>query len=128
MAFFVNPPAQKMSEVLLVGLRLFYLNRGDLQSACALDEECLTLAQRQHAPAFLMAAHFVRGTGLYWLGALVPCRAHLEQAMALYTPQQDHSLILPPPGVPCLSYTALTLWMLGYPEQALTRSHEAFTL
>jgi len=62
------------------------------------------------------------------LGELVPCRAHLEQAMALYTPQQDYSLILPPPGVPCLSYAALTLWMLGYPDQALTRSHEAFTL
>ena len=48
--------------------------------------------------------------------------------MVLYTPQQDHSLILPPPGVPCLSYAALTLWMLGYPDQALKRSHEAFTL
>jgi predicted ATPase/class 3 adenylate cyclase len=112
----------------LVGLRLFYLNRGELQSACALDEECLTLAQRQQDPALLMAAHYVRGTGLYWLGELVPSRAHLEQAMVLYTPQQEHSLILPPPGVPCLSYAALTLWMLGYPDRALTRSHEVFTL
>ena len=112
----------------LVGLRLFYLNRGELQIACALDEECLTLAQRQQDPALLMVAHYVRGTGLYWLGELVPARAHLEQAMVLYTPQQDHSLILPPPGVPCLSYAALTLWMLGYPDQALKRSHEAFTL
>ena len=52
----------------LVGLRLFYLNRGELQIACALDEECLTLAQRQQDPALLMVAYYVRGTGLYWLG------------------------------------------------------------
>ena len=32
------------------------------------------------------------------------------------------------PGVACLCYTALTLWVLGYPEQALQRSHEALTL
>ena len=68
------------------------------------------------------------GDSLYWLGELVPSRAHLEQAIVLYTPQQDYSLILPPPGVPCLSYAALTLWMLGYPDQALKRSQEALTL
>jgi predicted ATPase len=112
----------------LVGLHLFYVNRGELQSACALGEECLTLAQHQHDPALLMVGHLVRGAGLYWLGELVPTRAHLEQAMVLYTPQQDYSRILPPPGVPCLSYAALTLWMLGYPEQARKQSHEAFTL
>ena len=32
------------------------------------------------------------------------------------------------PEVGCLTYTAWTLWALGYPEQALERSHEAFTL
>ena len=32
------------------------------------------------------------------------------------------------PGVVCLSYLAWTLWLLGYPDQALTRSHEALTL
>ena len=32
------------------------------------------------------------------------------------------------PGVACLSYAALTLWYLGYPDQALKRSHEALTL
>ena len=28
----------------------------------------------------------------------------------------------------CLSYAAWTLWMLGYPDQALQRSQEALTL
>ena len=29
------------------------------------------------------------------------------------------------PGMSCLSFGALTLWHLGYPDQALKRSHEA---
>ena len=32
------------------------------------------------------------------------------------------------PGVACLIYVAWTLWLLGYPDQALKRSHEAVTL
>jgi predicted ATPase len=32
------------------------------------------------------------------------------------------------PGVACLGWTALALWCLGYPAQALQRRHEALTL
>ena len=32
------------------------------------------------------------------------------------------------PGCAASSYAALTLWYLGYPDQALKRSHEALTL
>ncbi len=32
------------------------------------------------------------------------------------------------PRVDCLSFASWTLWRLGYPEQALKRSHEALTL
>ena len=32
------------------------------------------------------------------------------------------------PGVLCLSYAAMVLWPLGYPDQALQRSREALTL
>jgi predicted ATPase len=32
------------------------------------------------------------------------------------------------PGVTCLSYAAFALWYLGYPTQALHRSHETLTL
>ena len=56
---------------------------------------------------------------------------HLEQGIALYDPQQSRSLAFSrgtDPGVTCLSRVAWTLWMLGYPDQALTRSHEALTL
>ena len=32
------------------------------------------------------------------------------------------------PGVACHAYAAQTLWLLGYPEQALARLHEALAL
>ena len=113
----------------LVGLSEFHVNRGELQTARELEEECLALAQRQQNPAYLMRAHYHLGSTLYWLGELLLARAHLEQDIALYTPQQDrsptrHTLS----GVPCLAYAGYTLWRLGYPDQALTRIHEVLTL
>ena len=111
---------------ILAGLRSFYWIRGELQTARQLAEECLTLAQHQPDPARLLEAHQGLGITLYRLGELVPARAHLEQGIALYTPQQDHSLQLNAPlGLRCFNYAALTLWTLGYPDQALMRLHEA---
>jgi predicted ATPase len=68
---------------------------------------------------------------LFWLGEVRPAQAHLEQGMALYDPRQHHShafLYGQDPGVACLSLAALALWVLGYPDQALARIHEALTL
>jgi adenylate cyclase len=51
--------------------------------------------------------------------------------MALYDPQQHRAIAFlhgEDAGVICCSYAAWTLWYLGYPDQGLTRSHEAVTL
>jgi predicted ATPase len=71
------------------------------------------------------------GSSLLYIGELVSARAHLEQGIALYDPQQSRSLAFSrgtDPGVVCLSRVASTLWLLGYPDRALARSHEALTL
>jgi predicted ATPase len=68
---------------------------------------------------------------LHCHGELVPARAHLEQGIALYDPLQHRShafLYGYDPGMMCLSFAAWGLWLLGYPDQALARSHEALTL
>src|SRR5712691_12687178 len=66
------------------------------------------------------------------LGEFARARGHLEQSIALYDPQQHRSLAFllggEDPGVACRGYMAWTLWMLGYPAQALQRMHEALTL
>jgi len=55
----------------------------------------------------------------------------LEQGLALYNPQEHRTLAFRyglDLGVWCLAYMAWPLWLLGYPDQALTRSHEAIAL
>jgi hypothetical protein len=57
--------------------------------------------------------------------------AHFAQGTALYKPQQHHAHALrygEDPRVVCRAYAGVTLWWLGYPDQALQRSHEALTL
>ncbi len=105
--------------------------RVELQTACELGEQCLSLAQHIGEAAPLLRANTALGVTLLYLGELVPARAHLEQGIALYDPQKGRSLAFRgalDPEVNCLSYMALALWMLGYPDQALKRSHEALTL
>jgi predicted ATPase len=115
----------------LFRLRAFYLARGELQTARELAEQCLILAQRAQDPALLLLAHMGLGTVLYLLGEFAPTRKHLEQGIALYNSRQRKAhtpLYGTDPGVVCLSVVALTLWFLGYPNQALKRINEALTL
>jgi adenylate cyclase len=71
--------------------------------------------------------------GLTWflLSALPVARRHLEAGIALYAPDQHRSpafRIGQDPGVSCRAYAAMTLWLLGYPEQALAHVHEGLAL
>ena len=78
-----------------------------------------------------MAAHGSLGVTLFFLGEFAAARAHLEEAIALYDPEQHRSLAslyAADTGVASLCFAAVTLWMLGYPDQALERSHQGLTL
>ena len=115
----------------LYGLWLFYLVRAQLQTARQLGEELLTLAQRMQDVTLLLEAHRALGTSLFYLGELALGRAHLEQAITLYDPQQHRSLafrIGQDPGVVCGGFAAWALGVLGYPDQARQRSYDTYTL
>jgi predicted ATPase len=115
----------------LWGLWRFYLVRAAYQTARELAEHGLSLAQGVHDPALLLVALYALGATVYLLGEPAAARTHLEQAIALYDPAQHHHLAFRygmDVGVWCRSYVAWHLWLLGYPDQALTRSHEAITL
>ncbi|MBI3800143.1 MAG: AAA family ATPase, partial [Deltaproteobacteria bacterium] len=113
----------------LFGLWRFYLQRAELQTARELAEQSLSLAERVHDPARLLRAHNTLGVTLFFLGELISAREHLEQGIALYSPQQRRSLAsVQDPVVVCLAYAAWALWHLGYPDQALKRSEEALVL
>ncbi|HJY83783.1 MAG TPA: adenylate/guanylate cyclase domain-containing protein [Candidatus Binatia bacterium] len=114
----------------LRGLQAFYLLRARHKTARDLAEQLLALAQRVQDPILLLGAHFALGQTLYMLGELTSAQEHLEQGIALYNPQQHRSPAWAgiPPELQCLTLRAHILWLLGYPGQALKRSHEALTL
>jgi predicted ATPase len=115
----------------LFGLWRFYLTRPQLHTARELGETLLRLAQRADDPALAVIAHTTLGATWFYLGVLPAARQHLEEGIAHDTPDQRRTpvfLMGQDPGVGCRVHAALTLWLLGYPDQALARLHEALAL
>jgi predicted ATPase len=116
----------------LWGLWYFYTTRAELQKAEELGKQLLSLAQQVQDRTLLLEAHHALWPTLFFLGELAAARGHLEQGMALYDLQdhRSHAFLYGghDPGSCCQSYTAWTLWALGYPEQALKASDRALTL
>ncbi|MCI0440076.1 MAG: hypothetical protein L0177_13245, partial [Chloroflexi bacterium] len=114
----------------LVGLWLFYHVRAEFTKALELAEYLLTLAEREHDRMLQAQAHWALGGDLFHLGEHARAQAHLDEGISLYDPQQHRShvsLYVQDPGVTCRGY-ARPLWLLGYPDQALQRGHEAMSL
>ena len=112
----------------LWGLWRFYLQRGELHEARELGERLRNLTRSQDDPARLLLVQQALGQTLFFLGESISARTHLEQAIALYDSEQHHTLAFrygQDSGVVCRGYLAWDLWLLGYPDQAVQKSHEA---
>jgi predicted ATPase len=112
----------------LLGLWRYYLVRPQLRTARELGDTLLRLAQRTDDPALSVIAHYALGVTWFGLGALPAARQHLEEGITRYTPDQHRAPVFRiglDPGVGCRIYTTMTLWLLGYPDQALARLHDA---
>jgi class 3 adenylate cyclase/predicted ATPase len=115
----------------LRGVFGYYNVRAEYQTAHALGEQLLTLAEQVQDAAMLVAAHHALGGTLFRLGAVAIAHTHLTQGMTLHDPQQHRSstfLYGDDAGVLGHSYAARTLWYLGYPDQGLALNDEAVTL
>ena len=115
----------------LYGLCACYFVGGKYRQARDQAEQFLHLAQLQGDTVPLLMAHRALGLPLYCMGEVAQAREHFAQSVALYDPQQHRTLVFTygqDPGVAALVLDAFALWLLGYPDQALRRSHEACTL
>jgi hypothetical protein len=114
----------------LWGLRYLHQVRGELQRACEVGEELLGVARQLQAPEWFVVAHVGLEIGLFWRGELGLARTHAQHALALYDPHQmrDHAIRYGlDHGVACRLVGAVTLWLLGYPDQARQWSEAALT-
>jgi class 3 adenylate cyclase len=95
-----------------------------------LAAQFLALAEKQKASVPLMIGHRLMGTSLLFTGDIAESRAHYDRAIALYDPTEHRPLAMrfgQDVGVSILSFRSLALWVLGYPEAALTDTKQAIT-
>ena len=83
-----------------------------------LAAQFLALAEKQAATVPLMVGHRLMGMSLLLTGEIAEGRAHLDQALALYDPEEHRPLATrfgQDVGVAILSFRSLALWILAIP-------------
>lgn len=114
-----------------LGLRIHHLVRGEYALATDLGQQMLGTARDANDAGFLVEAHGALGSCFFLQGDFDAARRHVEEALAIYDPEQHQAHVFAhgvEPGVRALSYLGLTLWFQGYPDQALKRSADALAL
>jgi predicted ATPase len=116
----------------LNGLYTLHLVRAEHERAGELVQDFLRLARGTEDAAYLLWARLVMGETAFWRGELSQAREHLEEVIARYDPKEFQSRGFlygyADPRHWALNHLGWTLWRLGYPEQALTRSQESLAL
>ena len=113
---------------------LWYVNhmRMRFKTARDLSYELLELAKRERDNGLLLQAHHAAWPVLLYGGEFLLCREHTEQGLSLYDPHEHRSHALRyaghDPGVCCRYHSALALWLLGCPDQAMAMANDAVQL
>jgi len=112
----------------LGGLGARYVQRGELDAFHQIAEHVLRLGIEDKNAACL--GHRQMGLCMLARGEFRQAREHLECVLALYVPETNQStnvLIGFDGRASALSYLPWVLFILGYPDQALSRSREALS-
>ena len=116
--------------MILRGLWAFH-NLLHAPTATRLGEELLRVAQLLNEPALQVNAHGALGWNLTFRGEFANARTHLNKAIVPYDSEQHHARSViygMDPEIMSRCHSAVTLWCLGYPDQALMSCREAIDL
>ncbi len=111
----------------MLGIWAAYYLRGELRKSCEIGEQLLRMAESARDPELLSYAHLALGDTSFSTGKWLRAKEHLELALSFHH-RKGSILIGHDAGANCLSYLALVLWALGYPEQALQQGKAAIEL
>jgi class 3 adenylate cyclase/predicted ATPase len=113
------------------GQSVYHMGRGELDVAQRLNEDLLRLSRERNDSAGLVLGHLSSGRDLMLLGRFTSSQSHLEDGIALYNPISHRSLGQHAgSGDPCVNlkaYSAIVLFCLGFPDQALAQSTAAIS-
>jgi len=102
----------------------------DSAASLGLSSRFLALASAQPATGPRVVGHQIRGVAVQSLGRLTEAREHYEQALSLYDPTEHRILALhfgQDMRVVVRSRRSQVLWMLGFPDAALSDVELALT-
>jgi predicted ATPase len=116
----------------MYGLYQYWLARADYRRCRELAEHLEALAREIGDPALLLPAYTALGNTMCFSGAFEDARARAEQLLSIYVPSRHHGLASLYSGfdlaVGSTGGLAVSLWMLGFPDQAVQRAEEAIAL
>ncbi len=116
---------------IVLGLTIQAAVSGNADEALALARRLAELASGQDDPTLTVEAEYALGITHSWRGELPLARHHLEAARQLYTIDQHPrhlALYGQDPGVVCGCRGGLTLWYMGYPDQAARLLEQSLAL
>lgn len=108
------------------GLAALHEWRGDYERSQALLEQRLDAPEGQQDDTFLLESYDLLACSLFHQGSFTQALDQAEHGLALYTPDEEHSLLATfgeEPEVQYHGWAGLALWFLGYPDRALERAH-----
>lgn len=115
----------------LRGLSRYYGYRGEVEKAIRMGEYTLKIADQLNDADMKVVGHLTLGTNYSLYEDLTRGLEHFEQGIANYEPNRLSTKRFrfgTDPGVACYITSALTLLMLGFPDQALKRAVDTVRL
>ena len=116
----------------LWGLWMGLQTQSQLQSACEIADQLLTVSQAVNDSTLRLQAHHCQWTSRFLRGELPASLDHTEQGAALYRADEHHASTFTygghDPGACSHNVGAIVLWLLGYAEQARKRQDAALYL
>ena len=116
----------------LWGLWRFQRTKVEFQTARELAEVLSNMAQGQHDSALILQAHHAQWTTEFYFGEFTACQDYTERGIALYDARKHHAQTFRFGGHdPCVcghTICAFSLWLLGYPDQAVAHLDSALAL
>ena len=116
-----------LNEAGLLGmLHMFHFRGGDFGTALRYAERCRSVARHTEDRAAVALAHSILGRSLLMMGDVSGARAELEELLKVWSPSLQSSTIYLVHDRHFRAGIALarTLWLQGYPVQAVERVRE----
>jgi class 3 adenylate cyclase/tetratricopeptide (TPR) repeat protein len=113
----------------LYGQYAYCIASGRIPKALEYAERCQSMAARTGNRLARLIAHRAMGASLAAMGEFEAARTQLDPFLALENAEKDRSLsvhYITDPHTSGLGFLALTLWVLGYPDQAVAAREKAF--